>query len=104
MVESKYMVLFAILMFILGYFLFKNCNAREYFNDTVGRFCYNCQGKTINQCTTCANCGFCVDRNGNSNCVSGDHNGPYNCDDCVLWYYGDDWARVLQNNRNKYCR
>lgn len=97
------LVVIICLLFVAAYFINQRLNDTklEQFNDTVGRFCYDCSGKNFNQCLNCANCGYCIDRYGNSSCVPGDHNGPYNCDDCGFWYHGDDWSYALQ--RNKYC-
>ncbi len=73
---------------------------KEHFNDQVGQFCYSCSGKTVNQCMNCFNCGFCVDKFGNSGCIGGDHKGPYNHERCVVWHYGDPWSKMA---RKKNC-
>lgn len=69
---------------------------KEHMNDEVGRFCRKCKGRTFNQCLDCFNCGMCIDKYGNSMCLPGDHKGPYNYENCSIWYHGDPF--------NKYYR
>ena len=75
----------------------------ELFNETSGRFCPTCKGKTFNQCQRCFNCGFCVDRWGNSQCIGGDVKGPFNYEKCARWYYVDGYSRMMQDNENYKC-
>lgn len=93
-------IIFALIVY---YNNIPNTTTIEKFNDQSGKLCYTCNGKTINQCQSCFNCGFCVDRWGNSQCLAGTVNGPYNNEDCALWYYGDPWSRMLQNNKSYKC-
>jgi hypothetical protein len=93
-------------VFILLMILVVKSNVQEAFNDQTGKFCYDCDNKTINQCMQCFNCGFCVDKNGNGKCIPGDHTGPWNKEDCYQWHYGDPFSYMLQinkrdNRRNK---
>ena len=69
----------------------------EPFTDLAGQFCGSCKNKTYNQCINCANCGFLVDEFGNSGCVGGDHNGPYNYEKGSKWYYYSPWTQMLQD-------
>lgn len=75
----------------------------EGYNNQTGRFCTTCDSQTPNQCLGCFNCGFCVDKQGNARCMGGDHNGPYNNENCAAWYHGDPFSRMLQNNSNYRC-
>lgn len=70
----------------------------EGFNDKYGQFCLDCKDKTFNECLTCANCGFAVDKDGNSACIGGDVNGPYNFEDAARWYYNDPYSYMIQTN------
>jgi hypothetical protein len=85
------------------YMYFSRGKNTEQFNDQTGKFCTTCQGKKFGQCTNCFNCGYCFDQWGNGGCIGGDHNGPFNQEKCALWYYGDPWSRMLQNNKNYKC-
>ena len=76
----------------------------EFFNESVGQMCGTCEGKTINQCLACFNCGFCVDKFGNSKCVGGDvASGAYNKENCAMWYVRDPFQRMQQMNDNYKC-
>jgi hypothetical protein len=75
----------------------------EGFNESSGQFCRTCEGKTLNQCTSCFNCGLCVDSNGNSSCIGGDYKGPYNYEKCARWYSGDGFTYMMQQN-DKYSK
>ena len=75
----------------------------EGFNEQTGRFCPTCRHKTPNQCMSCFNCGFCVDKFGNSKCIGGDIYGPYNYEKCAYWHYGDPYSRMMYNNSNYRC-
>ena len=81
-------------------FVFNMFNRYEGFNEQVGRFCHTCSGKNFNQCTGCFNCGFCVDKWGNSGCIGGDYKGPYNYEKCAYWYTGDPFTKMLQMNKD----
>lgn len=76
---------------------------KEHFNEQVGKFCTECHNKTFNQCLSCFNCGFGIDKFGNSACIGGDHNGPFNYEEVALWYYGDPWSRMQYNNQHYKC-
>jgi len=51
-----------------------------------------CQSKGRHECGNCANCGYCMDRMGNGQCVPGDENGPWFRTDCVSWEYTYPWS------------
>lgn len=82
-------------------------NTLEGYNDQTGRFCITCAGKTFNQCLSCFNCGYCIDKYGNGQCVGGDHRGPYNMEECYNWKsYNKDCKKFTdklleQENNNK---
>lgn len=72
---------------------------KENFNDKSGQFCYECSGKSYNQCFGCFNCGWCVDEWGNGKCIGGDVNsGPYNKEKCAMWKTNDPFAEMKYNN------
>jgi len=91
-----------LLLIILIVYLFTN-SRKENFNDQTGKFCTTCAGKTTNQCLKCFNCGFCVDKWGNSSCIGGDHRGPYNFERCAAWYHTDPYSTMMQRNANYKC-
>lgn len=94
-----YLALIIVLILIVAYFGYKPIT--EGFNRDTGQFCSTCTGKTFNQCMNCFNCGFCVDKWGNASCLAGDvRSGPYNKENCALWYTTDDWTTAVQNNEN----
>lgn len=72
---------------------------KEGFNEQTGKYCLTCKDKTLNQCTNCFNCGYCVDKWGNGMCVGGDLHGPYNNETCARWYHGDPFSVMLQKNK-----
>lgn len=94
------LIVFLIMLFVIYYLFWRRT---EGFNETVGRFCSTCRGKTYNQCTNCFNCGFCVDKYGNMKCVAGDHKGQYNYEDCAVWYSGDRYSDMMKMNGNYKC-
>ena len=98
-------VIIAIIMFVIVYLLIENKGncCIEGYNNQTGRFCISCANKTINQCLECFNCGWCVDKWGNSGCIGGDHKGPYNFENCARWYYSDPWTYMMQRNKNYKC-
>jgi hypothetical protein len=111
---NLYIALCVIIVFVYIYKLYMNANihATEGYNDQVGQFCRDCSGKTFNQCLSCFNCGWCVDKYGNSGCIGGDQNGPYNYESCAKWYHGDPWYAMNEkknreiskcNNANPKC-
>ena len=75
----------------------------ERFNNTSGRFCPDCNGKNINQCLSCFSCGYCVDKYGNAKCVSGDHKGPHNLENCKYWYSGNEFSAMMKLNGSYKC-
>jgi len=96
----KYLVWIIIIIIILWIFLMNN---NENFNEQTGQFCNDCKDKTFNSCLQCFNCGFCVDVFGNSQCIGGDVNGPYNNEKCYLWYTNEVWPRMKEMNDNYKC-
>ena len=93
----------AIIVIILIYKNYKKNSSVEGYNEQSGRFCPTCVNKTFNQCLRCFNCGWCVDKYGNSGCVGGDQNGPYNYEDCAKWYYIDPFTFMTQRNNDYKC-
>lgn len=91
--------LYILIVLLLVLFLY-NLNNTEHFYNNSGTFCYTCNGKSINDCLKCFNCGFCVDKWGNSRCMGGDHNGPFNFEKCAFWYYIDPFTKMQQMNKN----
>lgn len=91
-----------VLVIVLIICLFmKRYNVLEYnegFNQTSGQLCITCNGKNINQCLNCFNCGFCVDEYGNSQCIGGNYLGPFNNEKCVRWYHGDPYSYMIRRN------
>ena len=85
-----------IILILLCFYIYCNKKTNEYFNEQSGKFCPSCSNKTFNQCLSCFNCGFCVDKWGNSNCIGGDLNGGYNKEKCAFWYYIDPYSRMIQ--------
>lgn len=99
-----------IILFVIYYLFIKDISWRqpelgvEGFNESTGKLCNSCSNKTYNQCLNCFNCGFCVDKyTGKGRCVAGDHNGPYNYDDCHNWYSGDSFLAMNKMNNNYKC-
>lgn len=95
-------ILLIITALALGYALWFKQKS-ESFNEHSGTFCGSCANKTPNQCAQCFNCGFCVDKWGNGQCIGGDADGGFNYEKCALWYHGDPWSRMKQNNANYKC-
>jgi hypothetical protein len=97
MINNRNLILIlAVIGIIVAFILMQN--QEEHFNEKVGRFCLSCHGKTINECLGCFNCGYCIDENGNGQCIGGDHRGPYNYERCAYWYSGDPFSRMMQRN------
>jgi hypothetical protein len=101
--QSWILLLTVILIVTLIFIYLNNKQTKEGFNDESGRFCSTCAGRTFNQCTRCFNCGFCVDKWGNSGCIGGDAKGGYNFEQCAAWYYIDPYSRMMQNNERNQC-
>lgn len=95
-------LLFIILIFCSSLVISMNQMSpkKEGYNEQTGQFCLSCKDKTINQCLNCFNCGFCVDKWGNSRCVGGDHKGPYNFEKCAYWYHNDPYSVMMQRDQN----
>lgn len=92
-----------VICILTNVFKSNSTNINEGFNEQAGRFCHTCAGKNFNQCSQCFNCGFCVDKWGNSGCIGGDHTGPYNFERCAYWYSGDPFAKMMQRNMDYKC-
>ena len=95
-------MLLIILLIIILFFIWIS-ESKEGFNDHSGQLCTTCNGRTFNQCLQCFNCGFCVDKWGNSTCVGGDRFGPYNFEKCDYYYYIDPYYRMMENNKFEKC-
>lgn len=96
-------LLIFITLFIIYCAYYDHKNTTENFNEQSGRFCPTCANKTINQCLRCFNCGWCVDKYGNSGCIGGDSSGPYNAENCARWYYIDGFTYMTQRNNDYKC-
>lgn len=96
-------ILLIILIIVFFYAYIRTPVTNEGFDESSGRFCPTCSGKTLNQCTRCFNCGWCVDKFGNSACLGGDSHGPFNFEKCNQWYYVDNYAKAIQNNERYRC-
>jgi hypothetical protein len=81
-------------------YMIKFLNKMEGFNNQTGRFCYSCSDKNINKCRDCFNCGWCTDKSGQGKCIGVDVKGPMNNEKCDRLYRGDDWYRMVENNKN----
>jgi len=91
----------AIIVIALIIYTFFNSSV-EGFDGRYGWNCFTCSGKTINQCYDCANCGFCLDKNGNGKCIPGDIHGPHDKKiHCSMWYHSDPYSRMLWYNKWK---
>ena len=66
----------------------------EGFHDYSGNYykksCSSCGWRSRYSCAKCTNCGYCIDKNGNGECKSGDSSGSFwsNNNDCMYWEYG----------------
>lgn len=89
-----------ILCIILWIYMNQSNSKTESFNNQVGRFCYTCSDKNINECQRCFNCAWCMDSSGNGKCIGVDREGPMNNERCSRLYRGDDWYRMVENNQN----
>lgn len=97
-----YIIIGALLIIIVFVLLTKYYpKTTENFGSDTGQFCLDCKNKNLNQCVNCFNCGYFVDNYGNHGCIPGDHKGPYNREEALIWYYGDPWSRVLQSPIDK---
>lgn len=75
--------IFKLIFFLMIlYLILYNINTKEYFKMTK---CQQCSYLSKLQCLSCSNCGYCINRDGTSECVSGDVNGPYFKSDCSSW-------------------
>jgi hypothetical protein len=74
-------------------------------NNLTKRFCSNCGILRGAACSTCSNCGFCYDKNGQRTCVPGDRYGPLNGKHCDKFVYTDtdtDTSSVYEYNDPAY--
>jgi hypothetical protein len=103
--KNKYIIPILVIFILASWFYYRNYYESfgnyEHFNDQTGKLCNSCVGKSFNQCLGCFNCGFCVDKYGNSGCIAGDQNGPYNYESCARWYYSDPYSFMIQKNALK---
>lgn len=100
--EYKHIII--IILILIGiYYISQKC-VTEHYNEQSGTLCQSCENKTLNECLECFNCGYCIDKFGNGKCIGGDAaSGPYNKEKCAVWYQGDQYVRMQQNNRNYKC-
>lgn len=76
----------------------------SHFNRTNGTYCYTCANKNYNECVSCFNCGWCVDKWGNGSCIGATvAGGPMNNERCELLYFTDPFPSVRQDNYNYRC-
>ena len=98
-----YIILIAITVWFIE-MISLTVNKKEHFNEQVGKFCTECHDKSLNQCLSCFNCVFAIDKFGNSACIGGDvKSGPYNNEDVAYWYSGDPWTMMKYNNSHYKC-
>lgn len=76
-------VYLTLVIIVLGY-LFYNKIQEGYLNID---YCPKCLDLWEGKCNSCNNCGWCIDRNYNGECMPGDKNGPYKNKFCRQWYY-----------------
>ena len=100
--NNTYKILIVIVIILIIYYFIIH-DTKEHFNDSNAKFCYSCKGKTYNQCLGCFNCGFCVDKWGNSECIGGDMSGPYNYEKCYRFYYNDPYIVMKEHDANYKC-
>jgi hypothetical protein len=97
-------IIIAIIILLVLYYINQRYTNTEHYNENSGRLCQSCEHRTINQCLECFNCGYCIDKFGNGKCIGGDAaSGPYNKEKCALWYQGDQFVRMEQNNKDYKC-
>ncbi len=98
-------IIIVILALLVIYYLYNKHTQTsvEGYNDQAGKMCTTCNGKTPNQCLSCFNCGWCVDKWGSSGCIGGTHQGPFNFERCAKWTSGDPFAYMMQRNANYGC-
>ncbi|ARF09595.1 hypothetical protein Indivirus_1_218 [Indivirus ILV1] len=97
----KYLFLILTIITILIIAFLGYQSKKERFNQDTGQFCGSCANKTFNECLNCFNCGYCVDKWGNGKCIGGDvTSGPYNKENCALWYTTDNWTGQVWRNNN----
>jgi hypothetical protein len=58
------------------------------------KLCKSCANKSRFECRRCSECGVCTMPSGESYCVEGNQEGPYNGQDCVAYEYGNDYANL----------
>lgn len=58
-----------------------------------GQRSIDCYNLPLNKCTKYSNCGICLNKDGTSECVPGDNEGPLFKDDCDKWIHTDYDAR-----------
>jgi len=93
-------VLLLLLFFVKSGLCMNTGTKQEGFNEQNGQLCLTCDKKTLNQCTNCFNCGYCVDKWGNGRCIGGDLHGPFNNENCARWYHGDPYSVMIQKNKS----
>lgn len=66
-------------------------------------YCSNCSHRNRKKCAACNNCGYCINSNGNGECIVGDINGPYFRQDCKIWEKGNPILTPLYiEQKNSY--
>ena len=53
----------------------------------IRRYCTSCGYNSRQSCSSCINCGFCINSDGKGECISGDSDGPTFREDCLFWEY-----------------
>ena len=95
----QHIIIFILIVFLI---LFNRKRKLEAFNDRYGRSCLICSCKNINQCTECADCGYCILDNGEAKCIPGDTYGPFDPHiKCSVWYNNNPFSRVNWNAKLK---
>lgn len=60
---------------------------KETFDNHSGTRCQQCSHRNLNDCTNCADCGYCINKDGSGKCIKGDAYGPYDGDYCWRWIH-----------------
>ena len=84
----KLTILFSIFVIIIIILINRN-KLLNNFNENYGYYCGNCgrnKWKGERACSSCVNCGWCIDYNGNGSCGIGGVNGPL-FKECRSWFY-----------------
>jgi hypothetical protein len=87
-------VLFLIILLCVMFYLVNN--VKEGFYSYFGwykKWCPECGKRNRRSCSSCVNCGWCINDRGKGECIPGNQSGPMFRKDCLYWetenpYYG----------------